>query len=258
MDLNGFLELGFSHNESRVYVALVESGKLSAHALSKKLQLPRSTVYSVLNALEGKGLLRREPIRGTISFRVDNPEDLIELIAREERAVAQRKTAAKRLAAELRPMFRSKSYQAPKVEFYEGRERVEKFLNAYLPIWAESIRSCDGSTWGYQDHTFVTQFSRWIERCWQVLHVDHQIPGRILSNRSDIERTLRGKVPRREVRVLGREFDFKSSIWVMGEYVILILSREPPIVAFQIHNSTLADNLRPVFRFLYEQGSTDL
>lgn len=258
MSINSLISLGLSLNESRIYLILVECGKLSAYAIAKRTKLPRSTVYSVLGTLEEKSLIRQEQVRGVFAYRVDNPEDLFSLLEREERMLTERRKTAKVVVQELCQRFKSKSYQPPRLEFYEGKERVEKFLDANLPIWIESILECDRSTWGYQDHTFVSEFNPWIKRCWKVMHEDNQISGRILSNRSDIERSLRGRIARREVRVLGEEFSFKSSIWIMGEFVISILTREPPIIAYQIHNRTLADNLRLVFRFLYEQGSAEL
>ncbi|MCC6954235.1 MAG: helix-turn-helix domain-containing protein [Deltaproteobacteria bacterium] len=247
---------GLSRNEAQIYLSLVESGRLTAHTLSKRLKLPRSTVYSVLNVLEERRLLRREEVKGTFWFRVDNPDDLVRSIEEEERALALRKHAASRLAAELKKIHRSKSYQVPKIEFFEGKDRVERFLFANLPRWTESILERDRSTWGFQDHTFVSEFGEWIGKAWKVMHDDNKIAGRLLSNRSQVERALKNKVVRREVRVLGNEFNFESSIWVLGDFVVLILTRETPIIAFQINNQTLASNLRVVFRALYDAAGT--
>ncbi len=110
------------------------------------------------------------------------------------------------------------------------------------------------STWGFQDHAFVSHFRSWLKEAWKLIHEKAGIPGKILSNQSDIERSLRGKIPRREVRVLGDEFNFQSSFWVMGDYVVLIMTRESPMYAFQIHDALLAGSLRLIFRHLYDQA----
>jgi sugar-specific transcriptional regulator TrmB len=256
MELERLIEIGLTSNEARVYVALTESGRLGANALAKRLQLPRSTIYSVLDSLGAKELIRRESVRGTLWFRIDSPEDLLVWLQNEERHLESRKVVAAKAVKELKSVHRSKSYQAPKVEFYEGKDRVTRFLDANILRWVDSMLAADRSTWGFQDPSFVMEFGPWIKKAWRIIHEENKIAGRILSNPTEIERGLKGQISRREVRVLGTQFDFESSVWILGDYVVNILTRESPIVAFQIQNRTLARNLRTIFKHLYDEAST--
>lgn len=255
MDLNAFYNLGFTRNEASVYLSLVEQGRSPAHLLAKRLKLPRSTIYSVLAVLQQRKLVRAEKVRGATHFRVDSPDDLLHNLQEEEKKIRERQYAATSLVQELKQIFQSSAVQSPRVEFFEGKTKVERFLFDNLDRWTDSMLRTDKSTWGYQDHTFVQMFPAWIKRAWQVIHERAGIPGRILSNRSAIEQSLRGKIPRRQVRVLGSDINFESSFWVMGEYVILIMTREDPIYAFQIHDRLLAANLKAVFHHLYDQAA---
>ena len=57
MDKNVFYELGLSQNEGKVYLTLVEFGKLSANDLSGKSGVPYGRIYDVLESLKNKGLV---------------------------------------------------------------------------------------------------------------------------------------------------------------------------------------------------------
>lgn len=254
MDINAFQELGFTINEAKIYIHIIEHGYGKPYLLATKFNLPRSTVYSALESLEKKNLIRSEKNKSTTTFYPNRPEMLQELFAIEEQRLKRKKTLSAEITKELKSILKLDNFSAPKIEFHQGQLDVEKFLFNNLEIWRDSILTNDSSTWGYQDHSFVELYKRWIKECWKVLHVEAKIPGRILSNSADIERQLKGKVPRREVRVLNPKVSFESSFWVMGEFVILIMTRKNPIYAIQIHDSLLAKNLREVFKFLYNSG----
>jgi sugar-specific transcriptional regulator TrmB len=253
MNISTFIDLGFTQNEARLYSYLVEAGRLSAYALAKKLSLPRSTVYSVLGVLEHKGLVRKEPVKGTWWYRVDNPEDLLEIFEKEESVLLRKKQLATILVKELKQVFKTKSNAIPRLEYYEGKANIEKFLFNYLPVWRDSMLNTDKSTWGYQDDSFVKEYQPWLKEAWKVIHIEAKIAGRIISNNNQIEKNLKNKIKGREVKTLGDKFNFTSSIWVMGEYVILILTREDPHIAFQIKSTTLSRNLKLIFEYLYNQ-----
>jgi sugar-specific transcriptional regulator TrmB len=53
-------ELGLTDYESRVYLALLEKGVLTARQLSKQSRVPYSKVYETLTSLEGKGWIETE------------------------------------------------------------------------------------------------------------------------------------------------------------------------------------------------------
>jgi sugar-specific transcriptional regulator TrmB len=53
--------LGFSLNESRAYVALLQAGASTGYEVSRNAGVPRSAVYTVLRQLVARGAARREP-----------------------------------------------------------------------------------------------------------------------------------------------------------------------------------------------------
>ena len=232
MDFSQLEQLGFTKNESLIYLLLAERGRMPAQILAQSCKMPRSTVYSVLASLEGRGLVRPEKLRGATFFRAREPEAISDWLQEDARKIRDRQIVAKSVIQDLKKIFRSGPSSAPKLEFVEGKAKVERFLDENLLRWKECILAKDRSTWGFQDHTFVELFQPWLKRAWKSLHEDGGIAGRILSNRSEVEKKLKGKIRLREVRVLGQAFDFESSMWVMGDYVVLIMTRKAPFYAF--------------------------
>jgi hypothetical protein len=46
--------------------------------------------------------------------------------------------------------------------------------------------------------------------------------------------------------------NFSSSIWVGGEYLIMVVTKNKPFYMFEIHDAALADNMREVFKNTWE------
>lgn len=257
MTIQGSLEeLGLSAFESKVYLDLIRSGLRSAHDLSRRLSAPRSSVYTALESLIRRRLVTTDSARRALRYRAESPAALAATIEEQRALLDQHERIVARLTRELQPILTERVHTESRIEFAEGRLKVGRFLFDNLERWRDSILRMDRSTWGFQDHSFVDEYSKWLKIAWRVLHVEAQIHGRILSNSSSSERQLKGRIPRREVRLLPGNYRFSSSIWVMGEYVIVIMTRTEPFYALQIREPELASNLRTVFNILYDMSST--
>jgi sugar-specific transcriptional regulator TrmB len=103
-------ELGLSDYESRVYLALLEKGVLTASQVSKQSGVPYSKVYETLASLEEKGWIETQHSRPSRYYPKAPSEALAAMKLQLEEKV---KTWEKTLLSELEP-------------FYERREIREK------------------------------------------------------------------------------------------------------------------------------------
>lgn len=245
-----FTQLGFSANETRLYLLLAEMGKSTAQLLAKRAKVPRTTTYSVLQSLIDKGLVSEEQKQGTTFFIANQPASLLRLVQREQESLKQKERAAKELIEQVKPFFRSKFFSLPRIQFFEGSSAVENMLFDYTEEWRQGIMREDNIWWGYQDHTFVESYRPWLEHYWSLKTEREQV--RLLSNQARVEDELRGKIVGREIRAVPPEFDFSSSIWVCGDYIVLLVSRHDPHYAFQLRDAVFSSNLRLIFRLLWE------
>ncbi len=249
-----FEQLGFSHNEIKVYLSLAELGKSSASMIAKQQDLPRSTIYSVLEGLIQKGIVAVEQSSGSSYYVLNQPDSLQRMVAREkEQALAEAKEK-EQVAAELleavQPFFKSTNYSVPKLQFFDGAANVENMLYDNCQEWQKSISRFDYTWWGYQDHHFVENYRSWLDYYWAQMHEGEQIL--LLSNKSSTEHKLKGKVHKREIKHLPKAFEISSTIWILGDYIISIMTRQKPHYAFQLKDTVFAANQRLIFQLLWK------
>ena len=104
--------------------------------------------------------------------------------------------------------------------------------------------------WGFQDHNFVMHYEKWIDWYWQTAPA--KISLQLLSNQSEIEKTMQGKkYARRKIKFWSDAKNFTATTWICGDYVIMIITNQRPHYLVEIHDAVLAHNLREVFEGIW-------
>jgi predicted transcriptional regulator len=125
MQINQLLQkLGFSQNESKIYLAALESGQASAQDIAQKAGIKRTTGYSVLSYLINRGIIAKTKVKGKTRFLAEPPERLLTLIKEIE-------TGIKQALPELDAIYNKKDTK-PKITFYEGAHAVQKVYDDTL------------------------------------------------------------------------------------------------------------------------------
>lgn len=244
-----FEQLGLGDKEMRVFLALAETGKATAQALGKKISIPRTTSYSVLANLVEKGLVSQETTGATTFFIPNNPSSILRMIEKEQEHLDGKALAAKEFIKLVAPYFKSKNFHIPKLQFFEGEKNVEAMLYDFMPLWNESMYASDKTWWGYQDPTLLESYTKWLYWSWKT-HKEDQVIN-LFSHKASIERKLKKPPVEREIRVVPDAFKFNSTIWVCGDYIIMIMTREKPHYSFQILDPVFASNLKMIFKLLW-------
>lgn len=249
--LNQYLDsLGFSENEKRTFLALLETGKATAQTISKAAGLARSTIYGALDLLVKKGVVGSEQSRSTSYYFLCEPGSFRRMIERERDELKKKELIAEEVVNIIKPHLKGSSAQVPRLQYYEGKEAVENMLYESIPKWRASYERLDHYTmWGYQDHTFVEQYRKWHDYAWRSRSFREEI--RLYSNKAGVDQQKKERIEKREIRPLPEDTQFASSIWVHGDFVVLANTRKKPHYAFQIHDPTLSSNLRTVFQLLW-------
>jgi len=117
-------QLGLSKREIKVYLATLESGQAAAQDIAIKAGLPRTTTYSVLKKLVGRGFVGQTLVKGNTKFVADHPAKLIS-------GVDDLKNNLSRALPELEAIY-NKSEKKPKILFYEGRDAMQKVYDDTL------------------------------------------------------------------------------------------------------------------------------
>jgi sugar-specific transcriptional regulator TrmB len=97
-------KLGLSPGEAQVYLALLRHGPLAAAAIAHETGIPRTSIYPIVCALAGKGLIEGGLGHGS-KFAAMAPEDaLVSFVARQKQTVSERERIAKGLGETLGPL----------------------------------------------------------------------------------------------------------------------------------------------------------
>jgi len=93
------LKFGLSPNQAKVYIYLGKYGAKSAPEVCKSLSLPRTETYTILNALQNRGIVNAEfssptrysalPIEKTISAMVTAEQEKLDTLAKQEVELAE-------------------------------------------------------------------------------------------------------------------------------------------------------------------------
>ncbi|MCB9030129.1 MAG: helix-turn-helix domain-containing protein [Deltaproteobacteria bacterium] len=234
----------------KVYLALADLGKATASLLSKRLSVPRTTVYSVLENLIAKGVISIEHKGNTTFYKANTPNSLLGIVQKEKEQVKAKEATANELVKLITPFFKSKNFSIPRLQLFEGKQNVNNMLFEHTDVWRNEIYALDYIWWGYQDHTFVEHYIEWLEMVWE--SADEKERVKIFSNQAPIEQTAQSMFPeRREVRFLPEAYHFNSSIWVLGSHIVLLMTSQKPHYAYQFKDPVFAGNLRTLFKLLW-------
>ena len=245
-------KLDFNTKEITIFLEILRRGKVTPASLSKATGINRGTVYSVAKTLLEKGVITEDLGGKSTYFVALPPEDLKVLIEKEEKELKKKKRLVWQAIDELAELPLNTQYAVPKIRFIED-ENVGDFLYKQSSIWSESIMKKDPSKtwWGFQDHTLAEYFEEWIDWFWTQAPEELEI--NLLSNESDIEEKMKAKpLSRRHIAFWKESMDFTANTWIVGEYIVMIYTRERPFYLIEIHNAVLAHNMREIFKTIWK------
>jgi predicted transcriptional regulator len=242
-------ELGFSDKEIRLYSLILKYKKITPSQLAKVSKINRTTVYAIVKSLIGKGLVAEDAGGKSLRLVPVPPNELKKLVRKEEREFRSREKAITQLAENLSLAQVGAEYSVPKIRFVEDAD-VGDYLYDNLEKWIASMLKTDPTWWGFQDHSFAENHKEWIDWSWK--HSPPQIQLKLLSNRSQVEERLKGRYAKRQMKFWDKAQGFTGTIWLLGDYVVMVVTRDKPFYIIEIHDAVMAHNIREVFRNLWE------
>lgn len=245
-------KLGLNDKEIHIYLSLLKSGLTKPSVLAKLTKLKRASLYHIAKGLLAKGLIAEDYGGKTLQFVPLPPASLEQILEQAKRELAEKEALIKKAINEISLISAEKSYPVPKIRFIE-ENNLEKFLFDNLVKWQKKVIASDGIWWGFQDHTFVENFQKWITASWQTKESKNEnYKAQVFTNESKIEAQIKGKYPgqKRNVRFL-KDLNFTATVWVCGDYLIVIATHQHPFYAFEIHDKLLAQNMKEMFKKLW-------
>ncbi|MDD5068793.1 MAG: helix-turn-helix domain-containing protein [Candidatus Pacebacteria bacterium] len=247
-------KLGLNDKEIKIYLTLLKHGKTKPSSLSSLTKINRATVYNLVNGLLSKGLIAEDLTGKTLYLTPLPPKNLEKILDQQKRELKEREALIKKAIGELSMITPASNYPVPKIQFVE-EGNLEKFLYDNILKWQKSMFEHDATWWGFQDHSLLSNYEEYIHFTWQTSYGKHKdFKVKLLGNSAKIEDKVASKYlkSRRDIRFV-EGMNFTSTVWVMGDYIAMVATGAHPFYLFEIHDQTLAHNMREVFKKLWEK-----
>lgn len=243
------LKLGFSSNQARVYLALLELGQSRAGLIITRAMLPRQTVYNTLAELEEKELIFSVIKSGRKNFQTKDPQQLIENVRIQEETIEK---ILPQLIAK-----RDTSKNISDIKVYEGidgfktvhitnirntkKDSTIYFISAGSQMWVDLAKK-SGMLYKYEKIRLEKNITQ--------KFVVYEGQREILNHFTNTE--FKDQLPsqRRQYRFLQDNFNSPVSIQIWQDRIDLIVFSTHPIV-FEIKNIEIVGSFENYFNFLW-------
>ncbi len=251
--LQQYLErLGLAEKEAAVYLALLQLGQAPVQTIAKKADIVRPTAYVILDSLIQKGLVRKGIIGKKTIFIAAAPEDLDNLIRRQERQARDQREQLQKLLPELRALY-ALSEERPSIRVFEGKEGLKNLQREFVEVSSSPIVGIDPDD--VMENLFPRESDEFNEEIRQIRikagvhsrHIYTSSKGAYVTKEQD-------KAALRESRYVPPErLPVSASFHVHGS-LLSIVSYRKKIIGVLIEHPDIADSFRALFEGLWEES----
>lgn len=122
-----FQELGFDEKTTNVFFNVIKLGAQPASVIAKHAKLDRTTTYRILKTLSRKKFIVESQHKAVTVFYLDKISDISHYIEKQKKQMETMSREFEYIIPELSAM-RSSVQELPKIQIYEGHERLDLFF----------------------------------------------------------------------------------------------------------------------------------
>lgn len=244
-----FEKLNLKKEHTNVYLSLLENGIMSAGNLTKRLDVPRSTLYGLLNDLATNGLVLQNEKENVKLWQAVDPENIKTILNDKINSLENTRNSFDSLLEKLKSSQKT-DFTSPKFNYFEGVEEMKIMLKNVLLYDNLHTELC----WPVKDvikvvgEEFLHEFNK--------KRVRNNIYIRVIwptDKTSDITKDIflaPGKEVKREVRIAPEGVDFSMGYWAYGNKVIFMSSKKENF-GFIVESKELRQLLKTQFEILW-------
>lgn len=242
--------LGLSENSQKVYLALVQDGRMPARQLSQKTGLPKATTYDALSPLVNMGIIFSREEDGRMIYGIGDPNAISLLL--DEKISSLQKT--KKEAQDVIEKLSTKASAAePQIRFFSGKEGVRKIFNDVL--WYENIETY--TLWPMSEMLVLlgSEYLEWhnekrVTRKIRLKSLRLDDDGVDLSKHDYLDSNPKSL---RELRRIPKRFSSEMSYWIYADKTAFV-STGPTPFGFIVHSKEFASMMMINFDLLWDMS----
>lgn len=237
------VDLGLSDNEARVYLASLGLGTTTILKIARAADLKRTTVYSIVEALLQKGLIRKEVCGMKQLYHAESPERL-------EKVLEEKRDRFKKAFPDLQEMYNLSGEES----FIKNYEGVEGMKAAYLSMLEGMKPRDEYLVIGNADNVFNIDekfFSEFFVKR-GMLSRKNSFSIRVLLEHSSRAHELQklDKNHNKTTKILSRGAGLPTH-FVLTPYKVLIHQTRTPISTIVIEDKSVIKTLQSLFDIIW-------
>lgn len=242
--LDSLIEFGLEENQARVYIASLSLGATTVLKLSKHSEIKRTTVYEVVDALERKGLMKKEVHGFKTLYSPEHPERL-------ESTLESKRTLLSRLLPALEGKYHLKGTESS-IKYYEG-------LTAIKNLYDDILKDLKPKDFYYA----VSNTAEWEsieEDYFMKNHVEKRVNLGLKINLLFVDSDAAQKRVQfqrnfnEEVRLLPKDADIHVDMVITPKKLVIFQLHEPR-VALVVENQSMINVQKELFELLWKSSA---
>lgn len=230
-------KIGLNSKEAEIYIELLKLGNSKVNEIAKRLNLPRTTIYSILNSLLQKGLVFYTIKSGIKYFEAVDPKRVLKI---EEEKIKDLKSIIPNLEK-----IKKTVEEKPEIEIYEGIEGIKTILENILKIKPKEILviGCDEIF-----KTLEFYFPHWNKK-----RIKEKIFCRILQEKTDeINKEIKLKNKTNDkIKFLLKDIKINTMTYIYSENVAFLTMNKEKLIGVIIKNKDIAQTQKELFELIW-------
>ncbi len=234
-------ELGFSHNEIKVYIALTQLGEAKASEIAKKADLPRTTIISILDKLRESNYITTHRYKGITYYWIESPKILANILE-------HKINIANNLGELLSDLYRTETH-FPVAQIYDTKNGIGNFIKKALTSLRKKsyIYTIDALLAGNYTKIFSDNARDTVTK----IKRDREITTYTLIPYNSFNSITQDKISKQNIiiREMPEDIKFRASLWIIDDFIAHFSGNPPFLVT--IKHEKIVFSIKSLFDFLW-------
>ncbi|USN59114.1 MAG: helix-turn-helix domain-containing protein [Candidatus Peribacteria bacterium] len=247
-----FDSLGFNEKEVSIYMYLLSHGPQVASTIAKKVDIKRSSIYTMLQSMVDRGLLVDYNKNKLTYFKGVEPEDITLLCERKEQELKKLKKNSMKIQLDLEKLKENQVQEqfdlAGKITYYEGIDAVTTLIEETIQEKGKE-QLCFGLN-EYHSKIHPEDWSNYTQK-----RVDNKISVKSIQPDTEAAKAYASR-DAKELRttklVPNEDYPANCEINIMGDMIALFTTKGKKPSGMKMKNKYMADTLRSLFLLAWD------
>ncbi len=233
-------EYGLTEKEIKIYLTLLSLGNVNLQEISKRVDLPRTTVYNTLTYLHQKGLISKIIKKGVTFYEASDPKKLLDNLKEKAKLMET-------ILPELESLKELKK-DSSSVEIYQGFKGISTIISDVFKVKQQ--------TYYFGSYSKSLEILKHLPSHARTMRMDNKIPAKIIIdpyNEEIFHKSSYKKIT--EMKFLKSLKDFPCMVFIYGDKVA-IYTVEGDLIGIIIKNKEVALAMKIVFEMYWKQAKS--